>query len=123
MSKKEAFIKIIQKEIFDRPDIYTENYLDEYDDAKIYFEALKNGGNKEKSAFTENGRLILDFMQKNLDTYNNMFKAKEIGESMGISSRTVSGAMRKLVTDDYVEKLGENPICYSLTDKGKTVKF
>ena len=40
---------------------------------------------------------------------------------MNITSRTASGAMRKLVTDGYVEKMGENPVVYSLTDKGITI--
>ena len=60
-------------------------------------------------------------MQENKETYNNLFKAKEVGEGMNITSRTASGAMRKLVTDGYVEKMGENPVVYSLTDKGMTI--
>lgn len=118
MSKKETFIKIIQKEIFDRPDIWSENYPDDFEDAKAYFEAFKGGEAKEKPAFTENGKLVLDFMQKNKESFNNLFKAKEIGEGMGITSRTASGAMRKLVADGYVERLGENPVIYGLTEKG-----
>ena len=45
----------------------------------------------------------------------------DIAEKMFVSSRTVSGSLRKLVTDGYVEKLGENPVIYSLTEKGKNV--
>ena len=60
-------------------------------------------------------------MQENKDTYNNIFKAKEIGEGMGITSRTAGGAMRKLVTDGYLEKMGENPVSYSLTDLGISI--
>ena len=48
-----------------------------------------------------------------------MWKAKDIAERMGISSRGVSGAMRKLVSDGFCEKIGENPIVYKLTEKGK----
>jgi Mn-dependent DtxR family transcriptional regulator len=33
----------------------------------------------------------------------------------------VSGAMRKLVTDGYVEKVGESPVIYMLTEKGKNI--
>ena len=51
------------------------------------------------------------------------FKAKSVGEGLEISSRTVSGGMRKLVTDGYVEKVGENPTVYSLTAAGKEVTF
>ena len=29
--------------------------------------------------------------------------------------------MRKLVTDEYVHKIGNNPVCYSLTEQGKNI--
>ena len=67
-------------------------------------------------------------MQENYDHYNNILKAKEIAEGMfaingtTITSRTVSGAMRKVITDGYVEKTTGTPVCYSLTDLGKTVE-
>jgi predicted transcriptional regulator len=38
---------------------------------------------------------------------------------MIISSRKISGAIRKLVTDGFVDKYGQNPVIYSLTEKGK----
>ena len=57
-------------------------------------------------------------MKDNKDSYNNLFKAKDIGEGLGISSRTASGAMRKLVTDGYVEKVGQDPIVYAITTEG-----
>ena len=50
-----------------------------------------------------------------------MGKAKDIGEGLFISSRAVSGAIRKLVADGYVEKIGQDPVVYSLTEKGKTI--
>ena len=49
--------------------------------------------------------------------------AKDIGEGLFISSRAVSGAIRKLVTDGYVEKIGQDPVVYALTEKGKTVEI
>ena len=52
-----------------------------------------------------------------------MWKAKDIAEGLFISSRGVSGAMRKLVTDGYVEKVGQDPVIYSLTEKGKIVEI
>ena len=52
-----------------------------------------------------------------------MGKAKDIGEGLFISSRAVSGAIRKLVTDGYVEKIGQEPVVYALTEKGKTVEI
>ena len=38
---------------------------------------------------------------------------------MGMPSKKISGSMRKLVTDGFVEKIGANPVVYALTDKGK----
>jgi DNA-binding HxlR family transcriptional regulator len=61
-------------------------------------------------------------MQQNYDKYNNVLKAKEIGEGLFCSSRTVSGSLRKLITDGYVTKIAGTPTCYSLTELGMTVE-
>ena len=63
-------------------------------------------------------KLIMKYLQE-LPEGAPMMKAKEIAEGMFISSRAVSGAMRKLVTDGFVEKVGQDPVMYSLTEKGK----
>ena len=57
-------------------------------------------------------------MKENKDTYKNLFKAKDVGEGLGIASRTASGAMRKLVTDGYIEKVGADPVVYAITQSG-----
>ena len=44
--------------------------------------------------------------------------AKAIAEGMGVSSRSVSGAIRKLVNDGFVEKVSTDPVLYSITAKG-----
>lgn len=112
MAKKEIFIAEIEKAFNEIPQFTLS------DDALTYFEALKAGvSEKVKPAFTENGRLVLQFMKDNKDNFNNMFRAKDC-EGAGVTSKTASGAMRKLVTDGYVEKLGANPVVYSLTSKG-----
>lgn len=124
MSKeKDAFIKIIQKEIFDRPDLWGENY----DDGEVflnackYWEKLKNGGGDvSKPAFTEKGIVILKYLKENPDA---VLPAKKIAEELDLSSRTVSGAMKKLVTDGYVEKFDGEPKTYSITEAGIEVKF
>jgi DNA-binding MarR family transcriptional regulator len=122
MTKKECFIKEIQETI---NDLHEGTKIEEYlsPDALDFWNGLNVTGDSEKPAFTENGRLVLEYIQKNKDTYNNLFKAKDIGEGLGISSRTASGAMRKLVTDLYLEKVGTNPTIYSLTQKGTEVRF
>ena len=123
MSKKECFINEIVKLINDLHEgTKVEDYLT--GDALDYWNALvMGGGEKDKSQFTANGKLVLGFMQENKDTYNNLFKAKDIGEGLGISSRTASGAMRKLVGDGFVEKVGSDPIIYSLTQEGVSTSF
>ena len=115
MSKKEKFIEEIFKLMQDAP----ENFLSP--DALDFWNGLQISGDVDKPKFTENGKLVLQYMKDNKDNYNNLFKAKEIGEGLGISSRTASGAMRKLVTDGYIEKIGDTPVIYSLTDIGTEV--
>ena len=123
MTKKEAFIKIIQTEIFDRTDIYAENYPDEYELAVSFWEDFKNGNAKNSGTMTENGKQLLSWMQKNIDTMANLFTSKEAAEALFTSGRSIAGSMRKLVNDGYVEKTGKDPVQYSLTEAGKNYKF
>ena len=113
MSKKEKFIEEITKLLQDTP----ENFLSA--DALDFWNSLQVSENGGKPKFTDNGKLILNFLKENKETYRNLFKAKEVGEGVGISSRAASGAMRKLVNDGYIEKLGENPVVYALTTLGE----
>ena len=117
MSKKEKFINEVLALTGDNPEnIFSADALD-------FWNGLNATGDSERPEFTPNGKLVLDYIQKNKDTHNNLFKAKDIGEGLGISSRTASGAMRKLVTDGYIEKVGKDPVVYSLTQKGIEVNF
>ena len=123
MTKKEAFIKIIQTEIFDRTDIYAENYPDEYGLAASFWEDFKDGKVKNSGAMTENGKKLLSWMQENVDTMTNLFTSKEAAEALFTSGRSIAGSMRKLVNDGYVEKSGKDPVQYSLTEAGKNYQF
>lgn len=119
MTKKEKFIELVEtgfKAIsidINDPDTA---------DAMAYWEAFKGKKEIEKPEFTDNGKLILKYLQ-NHATDIPMAKAKDIGEGLFVSSRVVSGAIRKLVTDGYVEKIGQDPTVYAITEKGKEVKF
>jgi len=73
---------------------------------------------QEKPEFTDNGRKVFTYMKENYRKCYNSFIAKTIGEDLNISSRTAAGAMKSLIVNGYVEKIGENPVIYSLTDKG-----
>ena len=76
---------------------------------------------KEKPMFTDNGKLILQFLRDNSDTTT--WKARDIAEGLFITSRTVSGAIRKLCTDGFVEKVSQDPVIYTITELGKTVEI
>lgn len=83
---------------------------------KAYIEALTEPAN-EKPILTDNGKLILGYLQKNGEA--SMLKSRDIAEGLFISARTVSGAIRKLVSDGFVEKIGQDPAIYNITEKGK----
>lgn len=112
MTKKQEFINFIDELMEAAPQIIPS------EDVKSYLEVFR-GKEMNKPEFTENGRLILKHLQDNPKQI--MWKAKDVGEGLFISSRAVSGAMRKLVTDGYVEKVGQDPVIYTITDKGKEV--
>lgn len=115
MTKKEKFISEVIAITGDAPEkVFSADALD-------FWNGLQITGDSGKPKFTENGKLVLQYMKDNKDSYNNLFKAKEIGEGLGISSRTASGAMRKLVTDGYIEKMGDTPVIYALTEAGVAV--
>ena len=116
MSKREKFIMMVES-------LLATNNTNVDAEAMEFFEMFKAVKETEKPKFTENGKKVLQFMKDNKEKYNNMFKAKEIAEGLFISSHGASGAMRKLVTDGYVEKLGESPVVYTLTTLGIEVEF
>lgn len=89
------------------------------EEIKQYLELLASD-KSIKSEVTDSGKIILKHMQDNNVT---MSKAKDIAAALGMSSRAVSGSLRKLVTDGYVEKLGENPTIYAISEKGKNYRI
>lgn len=116
MSKKQKFIEAVEEALFSKIDL---NELDQ--DVVDYWIAFK-GKDEDKPPFTDNGKLILKYLQEHIEDVP-MAKARDIGEGLFISSRTVSGAIRKLVSDGYVEKIGQDPVVYTLTEKGKQVEI
>lgn len=112
MTKKEEFIKYVE-------DLIDGNHYEMSENAKTYWEAFKGKAEEEKPLFTDNGKLILKFLQENTETET--WKAKDIAEGLCISSRAVSGAMRKLVSDGFVEKMGQDPVLYSITNNGRNI--
>lgn len=86
------------------------------DGARAYFEALNSEKTSEKPEITENGKMVLKYLQ---DVPTAPYKSRDIAEGLFVSSRTVSGTIRKLVADGFVEKIGEDPAIYTITEKGK----
>lgn len=113
MSKKQAFISYVKDLMDEAPHVVMS------EEAQLYWEAFCGENDIEKPLFTDNGKLILKYMQENQQ--EGMWKARDIAEGLFISSRAVSGAMRKLVTDGFVEKVGQDPVIYSLTNNGKDI--
>lgn len=90
------------------------------DNVKAYIAALSDTSS-DKPVLTDNGKMILKYMQDNAD--HPMFKAKDVAEGLFVSSRAISGSLRKLVNDGFCEKVGADPVVYALTDKGKNYKI
>ena len=111
-TKKEHFIEEISELIRCEPDLLSTEAL-------AYFEVLKTEPAKKSVEITENGAKILKFMQENWEKHNNIFKATTIAEGLFTNGKSVSGSMRKLVSDGYVDKLGKDPVIYAITEKGK----
>lgn len=72
-----------------------------------------------KKPITDKGIAIILAMREVED----WITAKSLGERMDISGRSVSGSLKKLVTDGYVDKRAGNPASYKITDKGMTCEF
>ena len=109
---KQEFIDFVNALIEAAPDV-AEKLMTE--NVKAYMEALTDK-KAEKPALTDNGKLVLKYLQ---GVEPSIYKAKDIADGLFVSSRNVSGAMRKLVTDGFVEKVGEQPALYIITEKGK----
>lgn len=118
MTKREKFIEFVEHMMTQMN--FSASELEENKDAIDFFASLKaTTAEQEKPLFTEKGKIIFQFMKDNKETYNNMFKAKDIGEKLAISSRGAAATIRKLITDGYVEKFGDEPVVYSLTILGE----
>ena len=114
MTKKDEFIKYVE-------DLIDGNHYEMSENVRLYWEALKGKVEEDKPIFTDNGKLILQYLKDHQETP--MWKARDIAEGLFISSRAVSGAMRKLVSDGFVEKVGQDPVMYALTDAGRNIKI
>ncbi len=119
MSGKEIFIEKIEQLISEEPNFFGSDEEAANKALKFFNDLKKEKSNNSKSSLpTENGMKILRFMRDNRSKYNNVFKAKDIGEGLFTSGRSVSGSMKKLVEDGHVSKEGKDPVVYGITDAG-----
>jgi DNA-binding MarR family transcriptional regulator len=110
---KQEFIDFLNALMAAAPQIVEEKMTP---NIQAYIDTLSEG-NIDKPELTDNGKVVLKFLQENTDKVT--YKARDIADGLCISSRGVSGSLRKLVNDGFVEKLGTNPAIYSITEKGK----
>ena len=113
---KQEFLNFLNALMAAAPDV-AEKLMTE--NIKVYIETLQNN-NIEKPEITDNGKVILDYLQKNPAS---SWKARDIAEGLFISSRSVSGTLRGLVNSGFMEKIGESPVVYILTEKGKNYQI
>ena len=109
---KQEFIDFLNALIAAAPEVAEEKMTE---NVKAYIDALTDK-KAEKPALTDNGKMVLKYLQ---NAEPGLYKAKDIADGLFVASRNVSGAMRKLVADQFVEKMGESPVLYSITEKGK----
>ena len=84
-----------------------------------FFEDYKRSKSSNRKEITEKGVAIILALRENPE----WITAKALGEIMDVSGRSVSGSMKKLVEDGYVEKRAGNPSAYKITEKGLTCDF
>ena len=120
MTDKESFLDYVGRiiEEFDKDITKTAHG----EQVRRYWKALLDGEETDKKV-TENGQKILIFMQENEEAMNNIFTSKEIAEALFVSGRSISGSMRKLFGDGYINKEGNNPVKYSLTNLGRNLSL
>lgn len=112
--RKEIFIRTVES-LFTKY-TFEENISQE---ALDFFEDYKKCQSSNKKKFTEKGMNILLAMRE----VNDWITASALGKQMDVSGRSVSGSMRKLVEDGYIEKRAGNPAAYKITEKGMTCEF
>ena len=120
MTDRESFVDYVGRIIEEFDQDITKTAHGEQ--VKRYWKALLDGEETGKKV-TENGQKILIFMQENEKAMNNIFTSKEIAEALFVSGRSISGSMRKLFGDGYINKEGNNPVKYSLTDFGRNLSL
>lgn len=118
MKNKENFIKLVEYALscMEVHPVLDGTMTDEEYQAGLKF--LQEFKEEEKEVkLTDNGKSIINYM-KSTYTDKNKYTANSIGSEIFLSGRSVSGSIRKLVSEGLVEKIGVDPVTYALTQKG-----
>lgn len=116
MNKKEIFVTVLED--FMSKNCFQDFIADMDEESKkaiiSFWDAFKS--NKSLGGMTETGQAIMLTFEA-----DKVMTAAEIAQKMNSTSRKVSGAMQKLITDGYVLKVvgSSNPVRYELTEMGK----
>ena len=110
MKRKRNFINEIETLLAESSHGLTEESLQYWEEFKVATPLTPD--------ITENGMKIITFMYENMESYINVFQARNIGEGLGVSGRSISGSMKKLVSDGFVKKISEKPVAYAITEMG-----
>ena len=94
--------------------LFNANEFNVPEEAKTFFEDYKKGKSSNRKEITEKGIIII----KGLREVDNWITAKSLGERLELGGRSVSGTLRKLVEDGYVDKKAGQPAAYKITEKG-----
>ena len=105
------------KQFLDELSTFEDSFTPE---AVEFYENLKSN---LKQTITDNGIKILKSMKDNEEKYLNVFSSKQLGELLFMPPRSVSGSMKKLLADGYVEKKSQNPVTYGLTTLGRETQL
>ena len=97
MKRKRNFINEIETLLAESTHGLTEESLQYWEEFKVATPLTPD--------ITENGMKIITFMYENM-------------EGLGVSGRSISGSMKKLVSDGFVEKVSEKPVAYAITEMG-----
>lgn len=89
------------------------------DNIQAYIKVLREGDVSTKPEITDKGKVILAYL-KDITV---PMKSVDIANGMGVASRSVSGSMKKLVENGFVEKIGDRSASYIITQKGKDYKI
>lgn len=118
MTNKECFIEIMNEVLDATPDFFG---VDERAEKALEFynELITFAPKTEKSGITQKQTTVLGWMQEHEDERSNCFTSKEIGDGLGVGGKSVSGCMRGLVNSGLVEKTGQSPVTYALTENGR----